>query len=227
MSIATIGDVSQQLRADSRGHFLAWPGWRHLSYAWALSLLNGLWFMVVFGGCDYLTAHRTLRVPVHVAAELRIPLVPAMTAVYMSIYLLFLAGPFILRSRREFRAVITTLAVIIGVAGVGFLLIPGQLAFEPPREEELGIWAGMFHFADRLNLTYDLVPSLHVALSVACIAAFANRTAALGKTLLWLWAFAIAISTVLTHQHHVIDAVTGWLLAVICIEFIYSRQLHR
>jgi membrane-associated phospholipid phosphatase len=196
-----------------------------LLYAWALSLINGIWFMLVFGGCDFITAHRSLRVPIHFAAELRIPFVPAMTAVYMSIYLLFLAGPFILRTRREFRAMIATLATMIGIAGVGFLLVPAQLAFSPPREQDLGIWAGLFHLADRLNLTYDLVPSLHVALSVACIAAFSTRTARTGRTLLWIWAAAIAVSTVLTHQHHVIDVVTGWILATLCMHIIYSRLI--
>jgi len=194
-------------------------------YALALSLINGIWFILVFGGCDFITAHRTLRVPIHFAAELRIPFVPAMTAVYMSIYLLFLAGPFILRTRREFRAVIATLATMTGIAGVGFLLIPGQLAFPPPSAEDLGIWAGMFHLADRLNLTYNLVPSLHVALSVACVAAFATCAGIGGRMLLWTWAAAIALSTLLTHQHHVIDVVTGWLLASLCMHIIYRRLI--
>jgi membrane-associated phospholipid phosphatase len=223
MPIATLDDACEQIAAAGHEPFLAWPGWPHLFYAWALSLINGIWFMLVFGGCDFITAHRTLRVPVHFAAELKIPFIPAMTVVYMSIYLLFLAGPFILRTRREFRAMIATLATMIGIAGIGFLLIPGQLAFPPPREQDLGIWAGMFHLADRLNLDYDLVPSLHVALSVACISAFDTHTGAAGKTLLWIWAALIALSTLLTHQHHVIDVVTGWFLSILCVRLIYCR----
>jgi len=228
MPIATEDEAREHITAEHPGPFVAWPGWSHLLYAWALSLANGVWFMFVFGGCDFITAHRALRIPVHFAAELKIPFIPAMTAVYMSIYLLFLAGPFILRTRRAFRAMIATLATMIGIAGVGFLLIPGQLAFSPPREQDLGIWAGMFHLADRLNLDYDLVPSLHIALSVACISAFGTHTGVMGRTLLWIWATAIALSTLLTHQHHVIDVVTGWFLATLCIRFIYSRLIcHR
>jgi membrane-associated phospholipid phosphatase len=117
------------------------------------------------------------------------------------------------------------LAIIIGIAGLGFLLIPAQLAFLPPREQDLGIWAGVFHLADRLNLTYDLVPSLHVALSVACIAAFASRAAVIGRILLWAWAIAIALSTLLTHQHHLIDVVAGWFLAILCMRAIYFRLI--
>jgi membrane-associated phospholipid phosphatase len=41
--------------------------------------------------------------------------------------------------------------------------------------------------------------------------------------LLWLWAAAIAASTVLTHQHHIIDAVTGWALGVIAFTVTAPR----
>src|SRR5205823_698727 len=52
--------------------FLAWPGWAHLREAALLSIANALWFLIVYGGADRLTAYRTLRVPVHLSAELRI-----------------------------------------------------------------------------------------------------------------------------------------------------------
>jgi membrane-associated phospholipid phosphatase len=201
----------------SRPPFLAWPGWAHLRYAAWLSLLNTLWFEIVYAGADFLTAHRSLRVPVHFPAELRIPLVPAMAVFYMSIYPLFLLAPFVLRTRREFRAVVITLAVIIGCSGIVFLLLPAQLAYAPPREADLGVWADLYHAADTLNLTYNLVPSLHVALAVACAAVFVPRAPRLVKIGLWLWVSLIAASTLLTHQHHVLDVVTGWILAVVCV----------
>ncbi len=203
--------------------WLAWPGWRHLRYAALLSLANGVWFLLVFGGMDALTARRSLRVPVHFAAELSIPLVPAMTLFYMSLYLLFLLAPFVLRTRREFRAAVWTLAAVIAGAGVGFLVFPARLAFAPPREEDLGRWAGLFHLADRLNLTYNLLPSLHVALGVACVAMLSPRAPGAGKMILWMWAALIGASTVLIHQHHVLDVVTGWLLAVVCVKAGFDR----
>ncbi|HEX7288546.1 MAG TPA: phosphatase PAP2 family protein [Candidatus Angelobacter sp.] len=203
--------------------FLAWPGWDHIGYTLLLSLPNTLWFMLVYGGADFLTAHRHFRVRVHFAAELHVPFLPAMTVFYMSVYLLFFAGPFILRRRREVRALVGTLALMILFAGIGFLLFPSELAFVPPAETELGVWAGLFHLADKMNLTYNLAPSLHVALAVACITVYASRASATGKVLLWLWAAMIAGSTILTHQHHVVDAVTGWLLAVFCVEAFFPR----
>lgn len=203
--------------------FLAWPGWAHLRYALVLSFVNTLWFVLVYGGMDALTARRSFRVPVHFPAELAIPFVPAMTLFYMSIYLLFWMAPFVLRTRREFRALVITLAIAIFCGGIGFLLLPADLAFAQPREEELGIWAGMFHLADKLNLTYNLLPSLHVAFAVICVAVFSARVQVTGRVLLWLWAAMVAASTVLIHQHHLLDVATGWLLALVCVNSIFVR----
>jgi hypothetical protein len=200
--------------------FLAWPGWPFLRFAGLLSALNGVWFLVVYGGCDWLTAHRAWRVPIHLPIELSIPLVPAAVLVYVSLYALMLAGPFIVRERREFAAVIRSLALATLFGGIGFLLLPSHAAFAPPGE--LGPWADLFHWADRMNLDYNMVPSLHVAFTICCISAFARHTSSIGRTLLWTWAAAIALSTLLTHQHHVLDVVTGWAVGLIAT--FWSRR---
>jgi membrane-associated phospholipid phosphatase len=207
--------------AERGSRFIAWPGWRHVAESTALALANLVWFGLVFYGCDVITRERSLRVPIHTPLDLDIPFVPAMTVVYLSMELLFLAGPFVLRTRNEFRAAIAMLAVAIGVAAVCFLLIPAQLAYPPVLESELGVWAGAYHIADAVNLTYNLVPSLHVALTVACVAAFARHARAITKALLWIWAIGIALSTLLTHQHHLVDAVSGWVLGLLCFRFVY------
>lgn len=192
--------------------FWGWPGWRHLRFAALVSGIGILWFLLVYVGCDTITAHRTLRVRIHLAAELNLPFVPETVLIYMSIYLLFLAAPFILRQRLEFLVLAITLNLVILISGICFLLLPAQLAFAPPAN--LGAFPALFRFADRLNLTYNLVPSLHVALSVTCLAVFARRASRMGKILLWSWAVAIAISTLLTHQHHILDAITGFGLGL-------------
>ena len=217
---------SVRLTAPRGAPFIAWPGWRHLRYGYGLTLANLIWFEVVFMACDAITRARTLRVPIHTALDLKIPFVPWMAAVYLSMDLLLLAGPFIIRTKEEFRAAIAMLTVAIGIGGVCFLLIPADLAYPPVLESELGIWAGAYHLADTLNFTYNLVPSLHVALTVACVAAFCERTRLVTRVLLWTWAAGIAASTLLTHQHHLIDVVSGWLLAVFCFHVVY-RPLSR
>jgi len=222
-SLPAIVETDKSNAMEQAVPFLAWPGWAHLRYAALLSIANTLWFVLVYGGMDALTARRTFRVPVHFPAELAIPFIPAMTLFYMSIYFLFWMAPFVLRTRREFPALVVTLAIVTFCGGIGFLLFPADLAFAPPQEEALGIWAGLFHFADKLNLTYNLLPSLHVAFAVICVAVFSARATVAGKALLWFWAAMIAASTVLIHQHHLLDLATGWLLALVCVKSIFDR----
>jgi len=204
--------------------FLAWPGWAFLRFAWLLSTANAVWFAFVYGGSDWLTAHRSLRVPIHLPIELSIPLIPSAVLIYMSIYVLFLIGPFIVRDRHEFAALICALALATLIGAVGFLLVPSQPAFAPPGD--LGPWTSLFHFADRLNLDYNMVPSLHVALSVCCIAAFAQHASETGRTLLWTWATAIALSTLFTHQHHIVDAVSGWFVGLAADRTMATRVIN-
>jgi membrane-associated phospholipid phosphatase len=166
-------------------------------------------FAVVFGGADWLTAHRSLRIPVHTRWELSLPLMPGWVSVYMTIYVVFLAAPIALRSVRQVRALALAECAVILAAGIGFLLCPAELAFGPP-PADLGMWTGLFRFADWLNLDYNLVPSLHVAMTVTCVSAYSYRA----RVFWWTWAVAIAVSTVLTHQHHLLDVVTGWALGL-------------
>lgn len=222
MTVQSIGNIAQSCIRPPAVPFLAWPGVSHLRYATALALANGVWFELVFAGCDFLTSRRALRLHVNLPGELGIPFIAPMTAFYMSMYLLFIAGPFILRTRRELRAAIAMLAVSTAIAGVCFLLFPVELAYPSVPESELGIWGGLFHVADALNLTYDLVPSLHVALTTGCVAVFASRASGGISALLWSWAVGVALSTVLIHQHHVVDVLSGWLLAIVSFRLVYK-----
>jgi hypothetical protein len=200
------------MASGERTRFMAWPGWAHIRYATRLTLLVGAWFALVYVGSDWLTARRAARVRIHFDAELHLPLVPVAVLAYMSLYLLFVALPFVLRRRREAASLAVQQSITILVAGVGFLLIPGQLAYAPPTN--LGFWAPVFQVADRMNLDYNLVPSLHVAMSIVCIEAYAPRAGRAGRLALRGWGVLIAASTLLTHQHHLVDVVAGYGLAL-------------
>ncbi len=218
------GASSSSPGTDSVPHrepLLAWPGWGHLGYFAYVGGLLSVWFWFVYGGADYITAQRDLRVRIHFDAEERIPFVPEAVVVYLSVFVLMYASPFILRARRELRALATTLSFVILCAGIVFLLLPADLGFPP--HDDFGATASLFRLADWLNLDYNLVPSLHVAMSVVCIGAFSSRVGPTGKRLLWAWGLAIAISTLLTHQHHVVDVVSGLALGAGAVVLVYRR----
>ena len=74
-------------------------------------------------------------------------------------------------------------------------------------------FSAAFAFADQLNLRYNLVPSLHVAFAAICALAYARARGAAAALVFGTWAAAIAASTVLLHQHHLVDVATGLALA--------------
>jgi membrane-associated phospholipid phosphatase len=210
--------------SEPRAPFLGWAGWSIFGEACGLGTLQTLWWIVVYMGADWLTGLRTTRVRIHLDAELGMPFVPAMILVYRSIDVMFLAAPFILRSRAEIRGLTLTLALVTAIAGVGFLLLPAEVAYPP---QDPGIWAPLYAWNRHIVLTYNMVPSLHVALSVATLSAYGRRRGNVGKGLLLGWGTAITLSTLLTHQHHLLDVVTGLLLGGAGHVLVYRRFLER
>jgi len=200
--------------SEPREPWLAWPGGKHLRFAAMLAVIGFAWFRLIFRSADAITASRETHWHVHLPAELALPLVPDAIVVYLSIELLFAIAPFVLRQRRPLVAFAVAANTATLIAGILFVLLPVKLAFPPPAD--LGHFPKLFRLADEMNLTYNLVPSLHVTFSVLGIGALSFRCDAAGKAVLWCWAAAIAASTVLTHQHHVVDvaagAALGWLM---------------
>jgi membrane-associated phospholipid phosphatase len=198
------------------------PTWSHFGYSVLLGLAVGLWFEVVFVGADYVTSLHHYRVRVHLDVELLIPFVPQSVLGYMSIYPLLWAPAFILRTRRELQALALTLAAVIGVAGLFFLLVPVEIAVSQP-PGDMGVWAWPVDVAKRIALQNNLLPSLHVTLPLVCIIVYARQAPLPGRVLLWSWGGAISLSTLLLHQHYVIDVVTAWLLAFTGVGLVYDR----
>lgn len=202
--------------------FWHWPGWPRLGEAVLLGLALTAWWLLIYGGANYLTGLHDFRIRVDLPFEGDIPFVPASVIGYISIYPLFWMAPFILSSRRELHALIGTLAVVTFVAGLCFVALPVANVLETPAAD-LGVWATPVHLAKTVAMTNNLLPSLHVGLAVVCIAVYAPHTQSLGKGMLWLWSLLIAGSTILLHQHYLIDVLSGYALALAGMRWGYRR----
>jgi membrane-associated phospholipid phosphatase len=168
-------------------------------------------FAVVYYGADWITAHHALRIHAYVTPELRIPLVPVMVVPYLTMYLIFPFAPFVLRSTADLDRFAAALARVIVIAGIAFVLLPAQLGFTPVSTAG-SIWDPWLRLASTLSRNFNLVPSLHVALFTAAAVTYAGRVSMWVCALLGIWLAIVVASTLLTHQHHLIDVVTGLLL---------------
>jgi membrane-associated phospholipid phosphatase len=195
----------------TRSRVLAWPGLAHVAYTARRAVLVTAWFAIAYGGADYLTARRSGPARIYFAWELAIPFWLPAILLYDSQYVVFLIAPFVLRTKAAIDTLAASLIVATTAAGLCFLVAPCQIGFVPP--SVAGPLAPLFVMTDAINLDYNLVPSLHVAFAGLCAAAFGAATPRWIRALWFLWASLVALSTLLTHQHHVVDVATGVALA--------------
>ena len=232
--------------SQSSEPFLAWPGLGHLRRFLWISLLFGVWWVLIYGGASWITAQRTTRFRVHFDSELAMPFWPPMVLVYQSVFPALWLSPFVLRRPAELDRFALALGGITFVGGICFLLVPADLAYKtrPPA----GAWEPLLHFSKIAALEYNLVPSLHVGLAVTSLGIYASRVFVSGRALapgsatptvvppaiplisklalkiaLWSWAAAIAAATLLIHHHHVVDVIFGWLLGWSGYRWFVSR----
>lgn|GEM_PF-620894 len=209
------------LNAAPREPLLAWPGMASLKLTIPLSYLFSKIFFSVYGGTSLLAKLRHIRPDFHFAWELRLPFLPWLSVVYLTVPLLLLLTPFILRTWRSFTPFFLALTAETLVAGVVYLSVPMVQAY-PPRVAS-GIGGAIFHLADRLNLQYNEFPSLHIAFAVTAAIVFGRRCGPLGKILFTLWTLGVAVSTLFLHEHHTLDLASGAVLGLLGVAIVWRR----
>lgn len=184
---------------------------RGLGY-WAMLTL--LVFYAIYPLSNWLASQQTRRYDFITPWDALIPLVPEFIWVYFSFFAFILLPIWLVDAdgieRLGKRQIIATL-----ICGLVFALFPANLAFDrslPDAEPYRSIFSLMF----LIDKPHNLLPSLHIVYTVATALAICGTQWALGRRLLCvitvLWSVAICASTMLVHQHHVLDVVAALLL---------------
>ena len=167
-------------------------------------------FALVFYGVDELTARRAAHWLLYADWELRIPYWPAAFPVYFSVFALPFLLPWLAGQAQPVRQWERRMAAAIAIAGALFLLLPAQLGYAAA---DAGAWMPWARLAQAVAGRYNLLPSLHVALSgVTLMTLWPLAPRGLRGWLLGWWLLLLA-SVLLTHQHHLLDVLAGALLA--------------
>jgi membrane-associated phospholipid phosphatase len=189
--------------------------------ALAVSAGLSILFLIVYGGCNWITARRASVPTFYFEWERRIPFAPFFILPYMSIDLFFVAAPFLCRTDRELSTFAKRIATAIIVAGICFLLFPFRFAF--PRPHADGLLGALFDWFRGMDAPYNLLPSLHAALMLILADVYFRRTRGFVRFAIAVWFVLIALSPVLTYQHHLIDIAGGLVLGGLC--FLLFRNL--
>lgn len=169
-------------------------------------------FLIVYGSCNIITSYRTDVPSFYFEWERNIPFIEWMIIPYMSIDLFFIAAPFICRTEKDLSLLTKRITFTIVTAGMFFLICPLTFGFERPAANG---WLGLiFNNFRKLDLPYNQLPSLHIVLRTILALAFTKHSHGLLRILSAVWFSLIGFSTIFTHQHHVIDVIGGFILAL-------------
>lgn len=180
-----------------------------------LALLGPLFFLV-YGWCNAYTSHRADVGSFFFAWERRIPFVPVMIIPYMSIDLFFAGSFFLCRGRGQLRTHAARILLAFALSAAGFLFFPLRYGWARPAVD--GWLGGLFAPLNALDQPFNLCPSMHISLRTILWQVYGRSLQGIPwlRAVAWGWFALIGASTLLVYQHHVIDLLGGFLVAVAC-----------
>lgn len=174
-------------------------------------------FYAIYPASNWLASRQLLRHDFITPWDGLIPLVPEFIWVYFSFFI-FILLPIWLVDARDVDALGKRQVIATVICGLVFALFPANLAFErvvPDAEPYRSIFTLMF----AVDKPHNLLPSLHIVYTVATGLALVRTQWSLGRhglcAFLLIWGLAICASTMLVHQHHVLDVLTAMLLVAL------------
>ena len=170
-----------------------------------------LFFYAFYGASAYLADFIGYRFDVGFEFEKRIPFVPAMAAVYLTVGPMMLLSIFIVRKPGAMRCLLEVLCAQTLIGFCFFLAFPVESNF--PATENPASLPLVYQIADLINLKNNDLPSLHYCFAATVAFVYSTGRRPLTATLFHAWALAIAASTVLIHEHNLLDLAAGYLLA--------------
>jgi membrane-associated phospholipid phosphatase len=193
--------------------------WKTYGY-WAF--LVGIAFFSVYPTCNWLTAQREEVYQLYFITELSIPFIPEFYWLYISLYVLFLLPPFFMDTT-QLKLLGKRIILATVISGLIFIIFPTSLGFE--RVSPDGFYAELFSTLFMIDLPHNMAPSLHIVYSTLILIGVSESTRnSLIKTAVLLWLGLISISTLLVHQHHIIDVISAFTLVWIVSKFLIKGK---
>jgi len=171
-----------------------------------------LFFVFVYSSCNSISAERNDIGILYFQWESYIPLIPCLIVPYMSIDIFYFFAPFLCSDSRELEVFVKRIALGIVIAGACFLYIP--LTLFKPRPEVPGLFGPIFRFLQGFDQPYNLLPSMHIILRTILAHKYFQKSKGALRWAVFVWFSLIGFSTLFTYQHHVVDVIAGFIVAI-------------
>lgn len=183
--------------------------WRHL-------VLNAGAFMLCYPAAAF-HASQAARPSVATAWDAHIPWLPWTLLLYLATTLLLIASFRLVRTAQSLR--LLSQRVLLATVSACLVFVTWPLQFSTPRATaDSPVWSALFKVLHLLDSPYNQLPSLHVAYAVILWGPLRG----LMRHPLWPIGLAVgllgmSLSTLFTHQHHLLDVPAGAALGIACV----------
>jgi len=195
--------------------------WKTYGY-WAF--LVGIAFFSVYPTCNWITSQREEVYQLYFISELSIPFIPEFYWLYISLYVLFILPPLFMNVA-ELKLLGKRIILATIFSGIIFIIFPASLGFA--RVSPDGFYSELFSTLFMIDLPHNMAPSLHIVYSTLILIGVSTSTKNnLVKIIVLFWLGLLSISTLLVHQHHIIDIISAFVLVWIISKFLIKGKTY-
>jgi membrane-associated phospholipid phosphatase len=191
-----------------------------LSFRLEILALTLLGWLTIYFFVNRLQVELQSRLDLAMSLDRKIPFVPQLALVYFSTYI-FVIQPFIILSdARQFYWMLASFGSITGIASLIHATVPSKIERINNLDAD-GLSGKLINLFQKTCKPYGNFPSMHVALSVPVVGAnFMVAGPTMGIVTL-VWAILIALSTLFTKQHYILDVLAGLVGGVLIYSLMY------
>ena len=174
-----------------------------------------VFFFASYNFANWLSSQREDVTSLFFSWEYSIPLWSWTIIPYWSIDLMYGVAILLTTSWQSLKTLGLRLLTAQVICIICFLLFPLKFYFDRPVLN--GFFGLLFDILMGFDKPFNQAPSLHITLLVILWQFYAQYFRRLGRYILHLWCFLIALSVLTTWQHHFFDIPTGLWVGCLCI----------
>jgi len=160
------------------------------------------------------------RLDLGMALDRSTPFLPHFIPIYFSTYPFVMLPFFIVQDGRLFYVMLASFAIISVCATAFHALVPSKI--ERVEQQDSGTFSGwMLGLFQKTCKPHGNFPSMHVGLSVPVVVAVFFVAGPLLGSLTLLWTVLIALSTLFTKQHYILDVLAGFLGGCMILALVF------
>ena len=194
------------------------------SMRWRHFLINSLAFALCYPLANLLAQRQNITRHIAFSFESTIPFLPWMIIPYLSSGIFFALSFAWMRGKDDLRVLSQRMLLATISASLIFSLYPLQFSMQKPAIDA-PLFSTLFNFLSLVDRPYNQLPSLHVAFCVIIWQSLQGSFKSLpARGALTIWLALVALATVFTYQHHLLDIVTGFLLGLCAILLVRRNR---